>query len=75
MLIRLSYIIALHKNEKNKKQNIENVMLVGLAILKPAKSTQTSAVWMAQHTIESSRKVAKTIVPLYACTSLGHLDL
>ena len=48
MVTRLGWTVALHKNERNKNKNIENVMLVGLA----TKSTKTS-VWIAQHTTES----------------------
>ena len=49
-------------------RNIENVMLVELAIFKPAKSTQTS-VWMAQHT-HYRIKVGKTSA-FVLCTCLG----
>ena len=46
--------------------------MVGLAILKPAKlSTQTS-LWMAKHTTESS--LVTKLVHIYKGTSLGYLD-
>ena len=54
-------------NKRNN--NIEDVTLLGLAILKPAKRTQTS-VWMAQHTTESTWWLRP--VHTYKGTSLGY---